>query len=64
VFARSMPIVPLIFHERFRFHSNDVTRRMADFPHDKTVVAHCRGPYGVLAAEAVQLRARRLPLAG
>ena len=36
----------------------DLTRRFADLPRDKTIVAYCRGPYCVLAAEAVQLLSR------
>jgi rhodanese-related sulfurtransferase len=44
----------------------ELSERLAELPHDKTIVAYCRGRYCVLAAEAVQLltrhgfRARRL----
>lgn len=44
----------------------ELGERLAEIPHDKTIVAYCRGPYCVLAVEAVQLltqhgfRARRL----
>jgi rhodanese-related sulfurtransferase len=34
-------------------------RRLADLPHDRRVVAYCRGPYCVLAAEAVRLLRQR-----
>ena len=34
---------------------HDLTRRLAHLPRDKTIVEYCRGPYCVLAAEAVQL---------
>jgi rhodanese-related sulfurtransferase/predicted transcriptional regulator len=43
-----------------------LSRRLADFPHRKEVVAYCRGPYCMLAVEAVKrlrqrgYRARRL----
>lgn len=37
---------------------HDLTRRLADLPRKKTIVAYCRGPYCVLAAEAVQLLSR------
>jgi ArsR family transcriptional regulator len=34
-------------------------RRLAELPHDREIVAYCRGPYCVLAVEAVEiLRAR------
>lgn len=36
----------------------DLVRRWAELPRDKTIVAYCRGPYCVLAAEAVQLLSR------
>jgi rhodanese-related sulfurtransferase len=32
--------------------------RLAELPREKTIVAYCRGPYCVLAAEAVQLLGR------
>jgi len=44
----------------------DLERRLAELPRDREVVAYCRGPYCVLALEAVELlrsrgfRARRL----
>lgn len=34
-------------------------RRLADLPTNKTIVAYCRGPYCVLAAEAVRLLRQR-----
>lgn len=37
---------------------HDLTRRLAELPHKKTIVAYCRGPYCVLAAEAVQVLSR------
>ncbi len=37
----------------------DLKRRLADLPASKTVVAYCRGPYCVLAAEAVRRLRRR-----
>jgi len=37
----------------------ELERRLSEFPHDREVVAYCRGPYCVLAVEAVEiLRAR------
>lgn len=40
---------------------NDLERRIAELPGGKRIVAYCRGPYCVLAAEAVQrLRTRGL----
>jgi rhodanese-related sulfurtransferase/DNA-binding transcriptional ArsR family regulator len=33
----------------------ELRRRLADLPKDRRVVAYCRGPYCVLAAEAVRL---------
>ncbi len=37
----------------------ELERRLADLPHDREIVAYCRGPYCVLAVEAVEfLRAR------
>lgn len=33
----------------------ELGERLAELPRDKTIVAYCRGPYCVLAAEAVQL---------
>lgn len=44
--ALSMPLVEL-------------KRRLADLPAGKTIVAYCRGPYCILAAEAVRLLRRR-----
>ena len=32
----------------------ELTNRLADFPRDREVVAYCRGPYCVLAVEAVE----------
>jgi rhodanese-related sulfurtransferase len=37
----------------------DLERRLADLPRGKPVVAYCRGPYCVLAAEAVRRLRRR-----
>lgn len=37
----------------------ELERRLADLPPDKRIVAYCRGPYCVLAAEAVRLLRRR-----
>ncbi len=36
-----------------------LTRRLADLPQGKTVVAYCRGPYCVLAVEAVRRLRKR-----
>ena len=36
----------------------ELGERLAELPHGKTIVAYCRGPYCVLAAEAVQLLTR------
>lgn len=36
-----------------------LAKRLSDIPADREVVAYCRGPYCVLAAEAVQLLRRR-----
>jgi ArsR family transcriptional regulator len=37
----------------------DLERRLAELPRDREVVAYCRGPYCVMAVEAVEmLRAR------
>ncbi|MBI1895312.1 MAG: metalloregulator ArsR/SmtB family transcription factor [Acidobacteria bacterium] len=33
----------------------ELERRLADLPHDREVVAYCRGPYCVLAVEAVEI---------
>lgn len=33
----------------------DLERRLAELPHGRRIVAYCRGPYCVLAAEAVRL---------
>ena len=33
----------------------DITKRLADLPQDQEIVAYCRGPYCVLAFEAVAL---------
>ena len=52
-YARSMPIAEL-------------KKRMAELPHDKSIVAYCRGPFCLFASEAVKLlrdkgyRAQRL----
>lgn len=46
--------------------TSELERRLAELPRDREVVAYCRGPYCVLALEAVELlrsrgfRARRL----
>lgn len=37
----------------------DLERRLAELPRNKRIVAYCRGPYCVLAAEAVRLLRRR-----
>ena len=37
----------------------DLARRLADLPPNKRIVAYCRGPYCVLAAEAVRTLRRR-----
>lgn len=37
----------------------ELERRLADLPAGKKIVAYCRGPYCVLAAEAVRLLRRR-----
>ncbi|HET7039610.1 MAG TPA: metalloregulator ArsR/SmtB family transcription factor [Gemmatimonadales bacterium] len=37
----------------------DLDRRLASLPRGKRIVAYCRGPYCVLAAEAVRLLRRR-----
>ena len=37
----------------------ELKRRLADLPKGKKIVAYCRGPYCVLAAEAVRLLRRR-----
>jgi len=37
----------------------ELKRRLADFPASRKIVAYCRGPYCVLAAEAVRLLRRR-----
>jgi rhodanese-related sulfurtransferase/predicted transcriptional regulator len=34
---------------------DELDRRLADLPRDREIVAYCRGPYCVLAVEAVQL---------
>jgi len=36
----------------------ELGRRLEELPRSKTIVAYCRGPYCVLAAEAVQLLGR------
>jgi rhodanese-related sulfurtransferase len=36
----------------------ELGQRLAELPRKKTIVAYCRGPYCVLAAEAVQLLSR------
>jgi len=37
----------------------DLERRLAELPRGSRIVAYCRGPYCVLAAEAVRLLRRR-----
>jgi rhodanese-related sulfurtransferase len=37
----------------------ELKRRLAELPRDRRVVAYCRGPYCVLAAEAVRLLRQR-----
>ncbi len=34
---------------------NDLERHLSEFPHDQEIVAYCRGPYCVLAMEAVEI---------
>jgi len=34
--------------------SGELPRRLAELPHDKEIVAYCRGPYCVLAFDAVE----------
>jgi len=41
-YAQSMPLA-------------EVQKRLADMPHDKPVVAYCRGPFCLMAKEAVEL---------
>jgi rhodanese-related sulfurtransferase/predicted transcriptional regulator len=41
-YAQSMPLA-------------DLQRRLAELPHDKPVVAYCRGPFCLMAVEAVEL---------
>jgi len=41
-YAQSMPL-------------EELHKRLADLPHDKPVVAYCRGPFCLMAAEAVEL---------
>lgn len=38
---------------------NELEGRLAELPHDREVVAYCRGPYCVLAIEAVALLRKR-----
>jgi rhodanese-related sulfurtransferase len=38
---------------------SELKRRLAEIPRDRRVVAYCRGPYCVLAAEAVRLLRQR-----
>lgn len=44
----------------------ELTARLPDLPHEGEIVAYCRGPYGVLAPQAIEIlrgagfRARRL----
>ncbi len=33
----------------------ELERRLSDLPHDREIVAYCRGPYCVLAVEAVEM---------
>jgi ArsR family transcriptional regulator len=37
----------------------ELERRLAELPHGRRVVAYCRGPYCVLAAEAVRMLRKR-----
>jgi rhodanese-related sulfurtransferase len=37
----------------------DLERRLAELPHDRPVIAYCRGPYCVFATEAVELLRRQ-----
>jgi len=36
-----------------RFELKELARRLSDLPRDRQIVAYCRGPYSVLAVEAV-----------
>ncbi len=36
-----------------------IEKRVDELPHDREVVAYCRGPFCLLSEEAVQLFARR-----
>lgn len=38
---------------------SELDRRLADIPRDRQIVAYCRGPYCVLAIEAVELLRKR-----
>ena len=38
---------------------SELARRLTDLPRDREIVAYCRGPYCVLAIEAVALLRRR-----
>jgi rhodanese-related sulfurtransferase len=38
---------------------DELDRRLADLPRDREIVVYCRGPYCVLAVEAVELLRRR-----
>ncbi len=37
----------------------ELERRLSELPHDREIVAYCRGPYCVLAVEAVEMLRRR-----
>ena len=34
---------------------NDLERRLDEFPRDRQIVAYCRGPYCVMALDAVEV---------
>ncbi len=38
---------------------DELERRLSELPHGKTIVAYCRGPYCILADEALELLAGR-----
>jgi rhodanese-related sulfurtransferase len=44
-FARSIPL-------------EELHQRLGELPHDRAIVAYCRGPYCLMAADAVELLRR------
>ncbi|MCW5979727.1 MAG: ArsR family transcriptional regulator [Bryobacteraceae bacterium] len=38
---------------------NELERRLSELPHDREIVAYCRGPYCVLAVEAIEMLRKR-----